>query len=1160
MAMFYNYLNINLPENINKDLHIGQVLPNAYSALVAKVCLQYDQLLVVLVEDFNIAYQLIKELNTYIPKKQQDVFGINIMHFPDWEILPYDSFSPHIEIISDRLATLYKLPMVQKGILIVPIVTLMHKLCPADYIYKNVLIINDKDKLQLEKFQLILDQAGYSRVPQVRNFAEYSVRGSIIDLFPMGSSLPYRIDLLDDQVDSIGIFDIETQRTIKKKNRISILPAQEFPFDSDAIKKFRSNWRERFDVNYSVSQIYQEISNGFKVPGIEYYLPMFFDSTATLFDYLPENCLIMRTENCVQAADLFSFECKSRFEKLCGNHHRPILKVEELFLNSTQLFTLIRKRKQIICNKEIINKKSANQHGYYNLNITNLPVPIDELLNNNKLRKIFCVESKGRREILLTTLTKNYPELKLEYIDHFEDFFLTKQNNEGILISHLSNGFILNNINLAIICEDDLFSNKIKTVHKKREKPINTELSIKNLMEISIGDLIVHIEHGIGRYLGLVQFDYGTTIGEYLIIEYAEQNKLYVPITNLDFIHRYSGLDVENIALHKLGTDRWSKEKKKAAAQIKDTAAQLLQIYALRKNKSGIKYDVNESNYQKFLDLFPFIDTEDQNKASLAIKMDLSNDKPMDRVVCGDVGFGKTEIAMRAAFIVVDNAKQVAVLVPTTLLAQQHYQTFIDRFADFPVNIQLLSRFVDSKKQQDVINNLANGTCDIVIGTHRLLQKDLQFKSLGLLIIDEEHKFGVEQKERFKKLRAEVDILSLTATPIPRTLNMAMSGIREISIIATPPNHRLSVKTFVREFDIEIIREAITRELQRGGQVYYVHNKISTIVQLAVTLNNMLPNAKIKIAHGQLTKKELEHIMVDFYHRKFNILVCTTIIENGIDIPNANTIIIDRADCFGLPQLHQLRGRVGRSHHQAYAFCLVPSKASLTKDALKRLEALENLDTLGVGFTLATYDLEIRGSGDLLGNQQSGYINSIGFSLYMELLERAVNYLKQNNNQDILQYDLEDFILNQHVEIDLQIPAFIPTTYIPDVHTRLVLYKSIANLTIINEIYTLIDDFQDRFGELPRELNSLLEIVKLKFYCKNIGVKKVKKTSNGFDVEFSSENKINIDQIVNLLQSNPKKFKLANNKLSYIGKFEESSEQANNKIEFIIQLLQQVAI
>lgn len=1130
--MMYNYLNVQLPYDTTKNIYIGNLLPSAYSLLLATIAQSYSGLLVVLVEDFNVAYQLEAELVTFIP-------SYNILHFPDWETLPFDNFSPHPEIISERLATLYNLPMVERGILIVPMVTLMHKLCPPEYIKQNVLIINHNDKLVQDDFRLHLEQAGYIRVPQVMGFGEFAIRGSIIDLFPIGSKLPYRIDLLDNKVDSIRTFNIDNQRTIEKISNIKILPAQEYPFNQEAINTFRTNWRLQFALDVNNSQIYQDVSKGFKIPGLEYYLPLFFDKTASLFDYLPENCLIVRTKGCVSAADEFFSQAHDRFEKFCHDARRSILPVKQLFFNSTEIFSLIKQFSQIICSAEIIQDLN-------NLAVSKLPDPNTIANVFNIPKKLFCVESKGRKEVFRQLINKSYPDLKLQDVDNFSDFFTNNIEN-GILITQLSHGFILNQFNTAIICEADLSPQKIRTTTKKRDKQIDSDLSIRNLMEINIGDPIVHVEHGVGRYLGLTPLDYGPTIGEFLVIEYADSNKLYVPITNLNLIHRYSGVDLEHAPLHKLGTDRWQKEKKKASQQIKDTAAQLLEIYAIRANKTGMRYVLNEQSYQKFINLFLFSDTPDQAKASLDVISDLTSDKPMDRVICGDVGFGKTEIAMRAAFIVAENSKQVAILAPTTLLAQQHYQTFLDRFADFPIQIDLLSRFVDVKKQKTIIEKMAKGTCDIVIGTHRLLQKDLKFKSLGLLIIDEEHKFGVEQKEKFKKLRADVDVLSLTATPIPRTLNMAMSGIRDISIIATPPNHRLSVKTFVREFNLDIIKEAIMRELQRGGQVYYLYNKVESINKIALDLQNLLPQARVKVAHGQMNKKDLEHIMIDFYHRKFNVLVCTTIIENGIDIPTANTIIIDRADCFGLSQLHQLRGRVGRSHHQAYAFCFTPNRSTLTEDAIKRLDALENLNNLGIGFTLATHDLEIRGSGELLGSEQSGNMQTIGFNLYMELLEHAISYLKQNKDLS----DLENSIITEQIEIDLQMPAFIPTAYIADVHTRLILYKKISKARTEHRLNELISEFIDRFGVLPRELQNLFAITKLKLLSTELGIKKIKYTIQGCNIEFAVNNKINIDKLITLLQNAPTKYKLINNnKLCCLG-----SAAPDERIDFVNQVI-----
>jgi transcription-repair coupling factor (superfamily II helicase) len=1148
-------LGIELPKKLTQDLYLGNVLPQAYSLLLASIAKQYDGLLVVLVENFNVAYQLEEELNSITSTK--------ILHFPDWETLPYDHFSPHAEIISDRLATLYNLPMLASGILIVPMVTIMHKLCPVDYISQNVLLVKTQDTLILDNFRANLEQAGYIRVPQVMNYGEFAIRGSIIDVFPIGANLPYRIDLFGEQVDSIRTFNIDTQRTIAVITEINILPAQEYPFDKDAIATFRTNWRQQFTMDPKNTQVYQDVSKGFKTPGLEYYLPLFFSQTASLFDYLPKNCLLVRTKDCFAAAEDFFNQVTTRHDQFCHDSQRPILPVKQLFFNPTEVFSILKQFNQIICSSEL----EKNQQN--NLAIEQLPEDTVEMMkqDSGQYRKLFCVESKGRKEIFSQTILKYNSAIQLSDVEQIVDFCqpqIKSSNLHGMTINKLSNGFILSKSDMVIICEDDLLSNKIKTTTQKSTSRVDPNLSIRNLIELDIGDPIVHVDHGVGRYLGLTQLQYSATLGEFLIIEYAQQNKLYVPITNLNLVHRYSGADLEHAPLHSLGADKWQKEKQKASRQIKDTAANLLEIYANRANKKGIKYKLNEDNYQKFIDQFPYAETADQLKSNTDIIEDLTRVQPMDRVICGDVGFGKTEIAMRAAFIVADNAKQVAILAPTTLLAKQHYQTLLDRFADFPFNIQLLSRFVDSSQQREIIQQLAAGSCDIIIGTHRLLQKDLKFKSLGLLIIDEEHKFGVEQKEQFKKMRSNVEILSLTATPIPRTLNMAMSGIRDISIIATPPNHRLAVKTFVREHNKDIIKEAVMRELQRGGQVYYLHNKVTSIDKVAADLQALIPQATVKVAHGQMDKKQLERVMVEFYHRKFNVLVCTTIIENGIDIPTANTIIIDRADCFGLSQLHQLRGRVGRSHHQAYAFCFINNKKLLTKDSVKRLEALESLDTLGIGFTLATHDLEIRGSGELLGSEQSGNMQTIGFNLYMELLEHAISYLKQHKSLD----NLEDSIVPVQVEIDLQLPALIPSDYIPDIATRLALYKKISKARTEHRLNDLIAEFIDRFGELPDALSNLFAITKLKIICQQLNIIKIKLIKQGFSIEFSAtqsttqldnsntNRKIDINKIINLLQKYPNKYKLiSNNKLTY---YENSTEQ--DRVEVVSKLLASVAI
>lgn len=1143
-------LGVQFPQKIQKNIYIGQVFPSSYGLLLKALSFEYSKLLVVLVEDFNIAYQLEMELlNIGLGMEQ----AIRILHFPDWETLPYDHFSPHPEIISERLATLYHLLSGsvinnQPTILIVPIVTVMHKICPLEYIQQHVLLIDHNTELYLDDFIAQLQQVGYNRVPQVMDFGEFTVRGSIVDIFPIGSKLPYRIELFANQVCSIRTFDVDSQRTISKIVSIKILPSKEYPVDPQSIQKFRINWRTQFS---NTNQAYQDISKGLKSPGIEYYLPLFFERTASLFEYLPRDCLIIRTKGCVAAAENFVLQVESRFAQFRHDTSRCLLPIDKLFLNVTQVFSLINGFNQIICDSNQVQKSSDC---YVNLSLKPLPDPVTDIFKQKTTKVLFGALSKGRKDILKQSLVKIFNITEVREVDSALDF-INNSDKYGIFVTNIQQGFILEAINLVIISEQDLFPSKVQQTSKKRGKKLDVESSIRNLAEINIGDPIVHIDHGVGRYLGLTQLDYGSNLSEFMVIEYAEQNKLYVPITNLNLVHRYSGVDLENAPLHKLGTDRWQKDKQKASKQIKDVAVQLLEIYAKRTDQVRDTYNINQDNYQKFIANFPFTETIDQDKAIQEVIVGLQNIKPMDRIICGDVGFGKTEIAMRAAFIVADSGKQVAILTPTTLLAGQHYQNFLDRFADFPIQIELLSRFISKNKQQDVIDKIQAGTCDIVIGTHRLLQKDLKFKSLGLLIVDEEHKFGVEQKEKLKKLRSEIDILSLTATPIPRTLNMAMSGIRDISIIATPPSHRLSVKTFVREYNSDIVKEAIQRELRRGGQVYYLHNQVATINKTANHVQALVPQAIVKIAHGQMPERELEHIMIDFYHRKFNILVCTTIIENGIDIANANTIIIDRADCFGLSQLHQLRGRVGRSHHQAYAFCFTPPPASLNKDAIKRLEALENLDILGSGFALATHDLEIRGSGELLGSEQSGNIHTIGFSLYMELLEHAVNTLKQygklNDQQDITALN---FIKN--IEIDLKIPAFIPASYVPDVHTRLVLYKRIAKSRSTQQLQELMLEFVDRFGAFPIELENLFEISKLKLRCEELDIKRIQYTNTGLSVDFiENNNKINIEKIISLLHSEPKKYKLLNSsKLCCI-----VTIAANNMIAFVNTLLAEIS-
>jgi transcription-repair coupling factor (superfamily II helicase) len=1112
-----------LPKKPNDKRYWGE-LPGASQALaLSSIVKQHNGCLVILVPDMTTAFRLERELAFFINH------SVPILTIPDWETLPYDRFSPHQDIIAERVSTLYRLPDLERGVLIVPITTLMHRFCPQEYLLQNTFLLKTGDTLTLEPMRHRLQSSGYRCVSQVMEHGEFAIRGAILDLFPMGSDSPFRIDLWDNIIDSIRIFDPDTQRSLEKIDEIRLLPAREYPLTEEAISLFRSNWRQTFEGNPSECPVYLDVSQGIASTGLEYYLPLFFKHTQTLFDYLPKNTLIVKIEAIHQAAEHFWQQIKERYQQYGHDITRPLLEPKALFLDPDFVYSQFKRFPEIQLFQDPIDTQTDMRAGYYNSAAKTLPdISMDARLHKPLMRLshfietfkgpvLFCVESLGRREILSELLRSNA-------IQYTEIATWDKWDNQsfGLIMGPLEAGFLLEseNYKYAIITESELLGKRVMQRRRRKGRAQEVQAEIRNLGELSMGDPVVHIEHGIGRYLGLTHLEVAGQMGEFVTLEYAEGSKLYVPVTSIQLISRYSSVNIENAPLHALGNAKWQKIKTKVLEQTRDVAAELLDIYAKREAKVGIQFQKPDEQYEAFAAEFPFEETPDQLQAIQQVIADLTAPRPMDRVICGDVGFGKTEVALRAAFMAVQSNKQVAVLVPTTLLAQQHYQSFLDRFSGFPIRIEVLSRFRTTKEQQGVIAALKAGTVDIVIGTHALLQKSIVFKSLGLLIIDEEHRFGVRQKEAFKAFRSEVDILTLTATPIPRTLNMAMSGIRDLSIIATPPAKRLSIKTFVREKNMALIQEAIERELHRGGQVYYLHNTVETIEKTARELEQWVPTARVSVAHGQMRERDLEQVMSDFYHRRYNVLVCTTIIETGIDVPTANTIIMDRADKLGLAQLHQLRGRVGRSHHQAYAFCLVPPKALMTSDAQKRLEALESLEELGSGFTLATHDLEIRGAGELLGEEQSGNIQAVGFGLFMELLDHAVKAIKAGTDPK-----LED-PFKKSVEIDLQIPAFIPEAYLPDVHSRLMLYKRLSNASNQEALDDLMAEMIDRFGPLPEPTGFLIKITALKFQAQKLGIVKIEAGPKGGRFEFAQ--KVNFDplKIIQLIQTQSQTYQL----------------------------------
>lgn len=1095
------------------------------SISLAELASSSHDLMVVLVPDFTLAFRLERELA---------FLQVPLVHFPDGETLPYDTFSPHQDITSQRIAALYNLDSFKHGVLIIPISTLMHRLCPQEYIAATSFILAKGDKLDLMAMRRKLESAGYYYNSQVMEHGEFTVRGSILDVYPMGSNLPFRIDLFDDEVEKIFKFDPETQRSITEVSEIRLLPAREYPFTDEAISNFRNKWRDTFSGDPRTCPVYQDVSQGLKSPGLEYYLPLFFDQTATLFDYLPEKYTIVQVGSVYDAANDFWQLVRDRYEQYGHDLTRPLLKPTELFLTPDIVFGLVKNTDQIKCSIE------------EDRNLPDLQ-SLDSFVLANPYRILFCAESNGRKLIVEELLVKK--NIKPIHVTDWKQF-LHNTERFGLTVAPFESGAVLKKHGVIILTENELLGRRVIQNRRRKSKAIDPDASIRNLAELTIGAAVVHIEHGVGRFRGLTTLNIAGQEAEFVTLEYSNNDKLYVPVTSLQLISRYSGADLENAPLHTLGSDKWQREKRKAAEQIRDVAAELLNIYARRAARKGYGFAPPDDSYYKFASGFAFDETIDQQNAIEQVINDLTSGKPMDRVICGDVGFGKTEVAMRAAFLAAVGGKQVAVLVPTTLLAQQHYETFSDRFADFPIQVSVLSRFKTKKEQQAVEQKLLDGTCDIVIGTHKLLQEDVKFKDLGLLIIDEEHRFGVRQKERFKALRTQVHILTLTATPIPRTLNMSMSGVRDLSIISTPPAKRLAVKTFVRERSKALIQEAVNRELSRGGQVYYLHNEVETIEVIAAELSEWLPNARIAVAHGQMAERELEHIMSDFYHRKFNVLVCTTIIETGIDIPTANTIIMDRADKLGLAQLHQLRGRVGRSHHQAYAFCLTPPEASITRDAVKRLQALESLDTLGAGFILATHDLEIRGAGELLGEEQSGNLHTIGFSLFMELLEHTIKSLQKGEIPNL------DLTINPGSEIDLQIPALIPENYLGDVHTRLILYKRIASAKNKDELDELRVEMIDRFGKLPSQVQNLFEVTELKLLAQQLGIKSVKVGPKGGKIDFAKQPQIDPEKIVRLVQNNPRCFSFAG---STSIKFVIELTTNEERLEFVKNLLEKLS-
>ena len=1110
---------------------------------IAKVASSHEGMILVIAADTLGAERLHDELQFFLGSDK------TILHLPDWETLIYDAFSPHQDIISERLDVLNQLAVLESGIVVIPATTLSQRMAPAQFILGSSLVLAKGQKFDIPQMRRRLQGAAYRSVEIVYEHGEYAVRGAIMDIFPMGSDFPYRIDLFDDEIDTLRTFDPETQRSVEQVDEISLLPAREFPLNSDAINQFKDQWFLRFQGDPRSCPVYRDVSQGLSPAGIEYYLPLFFEGLESLFDYLPDDTLVF-CDDIEPKLEAYWQETEDRYENLRYDIQKPILPPRDILMPLDELFAGLKQYPRVdfratphdkgrIFDYKLLQDLTINERSQ---------TPLDALkqfIDGSTARLLITTESNGRREVVDDLLAQQ--GLSTKVVKDWQSF-VEDDSKLAITVAHLDRPLAIGNI--AMITERQLFGDRVLQKRRRdREKENFAELAIKSLTELSIGAPVVHIDNGIGRYQGLQTLTIDGQETEFLTLLYQEDAKLYVPVSSLHLISRYTGAGEGLAPLHRLGGETWQKAKRKAAEQIHDVAAELLNIYARREARKGFSYPIPDLNYDQFARAFPFEETPDQESAIENVISDMVSEKSMDRLICGDVGFGKTEVAMRAAFIAIQSGKQVAILVPTTLLAQQHTETFKDRFVEWPVNIDSISRFKTKKEQKAVIAKMGSGNLDIIIGTHGLIQEGLDFKNLGLLIIDEEHRFGVRQKEKLKSLRAEVDILTLTATPIPRTLNMAMSGMRDLSIIATPPAKRLSIKTFVRQSNDGMIKEAIQRELMRGGQVYYLHNEVRTIENTAAKLQELVPQATIAIGHGQMRERELEQVMSDFYHKRSNVLLCTTIIETGIDIPNANTVIMDRADKFGLAQLHQLRGRVGRSHHQAYAYLLTPHPKAMTSDAIKRLDAIADAEDLGAGFILATHDLEIRGAGELLGDEQTGNLQTIGYSLYMEMLDRAVKAIKEGKTPNL------DRPLKEGTEINLHVPALIPDDYLQDVHMRLVLYKRISNAETEDQLRELQVEMIDRFGLLPEPVKNLFRVTTLKLHAEKLGIKKLDAGERGGKIEFDQETTIDPGSIVKLVQSEPHRYKLATaNQLVFDDKMEKIDTRFT-KVERLLERL-----
>jgi len=1122
----------------------------ALAAAELAQCLTADRArpVLLLAEDPRHADQLEAEIGFFTGNR------IPVKHFVEWETLPWDSFSPHQDIISQRLSVLAALPDMASGIIIATVGVLPQRLPPLGYVAARSLSLMCGQQLPREDFTHSLVAAGYLRVPQVSEHGEFAVRGSLIDIYPMGTDAPVRIDFFDDDIESLRYFSAENQISDEKVDAIRILPAREVPLDADAIAAFRHNYRERFAGQPGKSRVYRDVSDGIAHGGIEYYLPLFFDSTASLLDYLPKNCIVLKPESLDSLLQQFVVETQERFAMCSLDPERPVLTAEETFVMPERIasqlaeFSCIRYSAQSLADNAVNHDTRLPPAMKIEARYDDAADALLQFLRTFNGRVLFSADSPGRREQLHELLSGR--GLDLTRVDGWQHF-RNDSHRIGVAIAPLENGVLLPGAKIAIVSEQQLFGERNSMRQRRRKNDRDPETIIRQLNDLDEGSPVVHAEYGVGRYLGLITLETGGIRAEFLHLEYADSDKLYVPVHALDLISRYTGASPDKAPLHRLGSNQWQKARKRAIKKIRDVAAELLDIYARRAARPGHRFRWPEREYRSFESGFPFELTTDQAQTIDDVLEDLESDQPMDRIVCGDVGFGKTEVALRATFAAVYGGKQVAILVPTTLLAQQHGQTFRDRFADWPVRVEVLSRFQTANQVKDIVRGLQSGNVDVVIGTHRLLGHTSDFRDIGLVIIDEEHRFGVRHKEMIKSLRSNIDVLTLTATPIPRTLNMALGGLRKMSLITTPPAERLAVKTFVFEWNDVVIREACLREIKRGGQVYFIHNRVDDIGHMEQQLQKLVPEANIRIGHGQMRERVLEQVMLDFYRRRFNVLLCTTIVESGLDVPTANTIIINRADRFGLAQLHQLRGRVGRSHHRAYAYLVAPPKAVMTADAVKRLEAIDSLEDLGSGFTLAAHDLEIRGAGELLGDTQSGQIQEIGFSLYTELLGRAVDSLRAGKEPDL------EEPLNTGVDINLHIAALLPDDYVPDVHLRLMLYKRISAAVDIEELRELQVELIDRFGLLPEATKNLLRIAAIKKSAAALGIEKIDATAAGGALVFAAESHIDPVALVQLVQNDSRRYRLQG---SHRLQFTDDLDDLESRFRAIENLMQRLTV